>query len=332
MNQREKILAILLLSAVGLWGASSFFSKILLAPIHSRTAEIKSLKSRISGQEDKLDQILAAQKRLSAWNSRSLPPDGLDASTLYKNWLLEQATSADFKDINLDRIPPTPVKGIYSTVGVNLKAKGTLKQVADFFHAIQSADLAQKIRKVSLQTDEHQGDPTLDISILIEALAIHDIEPRETLFAAGQEKSVSPQMEGKTREMYAAALSDNPFVRGYNGPPPPKVEEKPAEPKPEKPGIDVAEHVYLVISVSKNDRWDAVLYNRTTNQPTTLRAGEDFEVAGIKGQVLEIAADYLTMQVDGVIWRLELGQNLRQLEKIGEEKTPTEPQTTASVE
>ncbi|WP_339908775.1 hypothetical protein [Symmachiella dynata] len=334
MNRREKILAIVLLSAVGLWGARSLISDVLLAPINNRNAEITALQSQIDKQNDHVNTILAATRKLAKLKQQSLPPDHYEAAALYKNWLLEQAEQAEFKNIHVARTRIVPTKETYAIIGMTVTAQGTLKQVADYLFAIQRADLLQKVRKVDLQSDKHEGEPALEVMIVIDALAINDATPRETLFEKGRAEAVSELMDGKTREQYALITDRNPFVRGYNGPPPPKVVEKPPEkdPEPVKPGIDAAEHVYLVGTVAKGDQWDALLYDRTTNSRTSLLEGKGFEVAGIKGTVLKIGSDFLTLQIDDVVWRLELGQNLRQIEKVEAAEAKPETPTTASVE
>ena len=334
MNRREKILAIALLGAVGLWAGRSLVSDVLLAPITNREAEIKALETDVDKQGEQIQTIMAATRKYAELKKQSLPPDAYDAAALHKIWLLEKAEEAGLQNIVVDRSRIVPVKQTYSSIGMKVTAEGTLKQVADFLFAMQSADLLQKVRKVTLRTDEHQGDPKLEATIEIDAVAINETDPRDTLFADGRDEAVSALMAGKTREQYASVTDRNPFVRGYNGPPPPKVADKQPEKdaEPKKPGIDVAEHVYLVGSVAKGDRWDAMLYDRTTNRETLLRMGEAFEVAGIKGTVVTISTDYVTMRIEEDVWRLELGQNLRQIEKVQPAAAQSDDPTTASAQ
>lgn len=332
MNQREKTLLITILILLGLYGVTSFVPNVLLAPVKSRESRIRQLQSANEQKQDQIDRIMVAQKKLSHWKQQSLPPERLNAAALYQYHLLNMAEQAKFTSVNVDRNRIVPRENTFSLIGMTVTAKGTLKQVADFLFAFQRTDLLHKIKKIDLQSTGNQGDPVLEITINIEALSLNETDPREELFVKGREEAVAESMTDKTREHYAAITAHNMFVRAYNGPPQPKSDPKPAAPKSDKPGIDIAQHVFLVISVAKGSSRDAVLYNRTSNRETLLTEGKDFEVAGIQGRIVTIGPDFLTMKIKEDIWRLELGHNLRQIEKISSETPKTTDPSTASTQ
>lgn len=329
MNQREKILLIIVIAILGLYGGSKVFNDILMGPVNQRNSQIAAINHSIDEKNDRFDEIVAAQQRLSRWKQQSLPPDEYDAAALYQDWLLHTAEEAKLSDINVDRTRITPRHGIYAMIGMTITAKGTLGQVADFLFAFQRTDLLQKIKMIDLQSTGNQGDPALNVTINLEALSLAEVDERQTLFAEGVEKAVSEQMAGKVREQYALLTEHNPFVRGYNGPP--KPDPKPAEPTSDKPGIDLAEQVRFVGFVAKGNARDAMLYDKTSKKDTLLTEGKEFDVAGIQGRVITIGTDYFTMQIKDDVWRLELGQNLRQIVKVSSnEQKPADPSTVST--
>ncbi len=330
MNQRERILLIGLVAVFLIGGAQPAW-RILLSPISNRQSTIENLRRAQEGKQDEELRIMAARRKLGQWKQQSLPPERLDAAALYENWLLELALNAKLQNVNIDRNPITKRKDTFALIGMTVTAKGTLSQLADFLFAYQRADLLQKIRTIDLRATGAEGDPVLDIIVVSDAVSVNDADHRDALFEEGRKEVVSKLMQDKTREQYAALTQKNLFARGYNGPPPKVVEKKPTPKEPEKPGIDVAEHVVLVGYVAKGESRDVVLYDRTKNRSTELREGEDFDVAGVKGKVLAIGPDFFTMQIDGEVWRLKLGQNLRQIEKVSEtEAKPADPSTVST--
>jgi hypothetical protein len=97
-------------------------------------------------------------------------------------------------------------------------------------------------------------------------------------------------------------------------------------PAPPADKFDVAEHVYLVAYVAEGDVQEAWLYDRSANKRIVLREGESFDVAGVKGSVEKIGKDFVLLKTDDATWRLEQGQNMKQLKKL------PAPATTAAVE
>jgi len=68
--------------------------------------------------------------------------------------------------------------------------------------------------------------------------------------------------------------------------------------------------------VSKGSVTDAALYDRTKNRETKLVAGGEFKAAGIEGKVVSLGDDYVILDIKGESWRLEIGQNLQQMQKV----------------
>ena len=76
---------------------------------------------------------------------------------------------------------------------------------------------------------------------------------------------------------------------------------------------DTAQETYLIAAIAQDDEREAWLYDRAANRKTTLREGEAFAVADVKGRVLAIGRDFVLFESGDASWRLELGQSLREM-------------------
>jgi hypothetical protein len=168
---------------------------------------------------------------------------------------------------------------------------------------------------MTLATDEHKGDPKLDIELTVEGLSLKEAASRSTLFSDDNLADLPSDKPLRDRKTYSELLAKNLFVRGYNGPPAPVRQGKPQGPPPPTPD-DPREFVFLVGSVSTGGGFEAMLYDRATNETRQLAKGSDFSVAGVEGQVVSVGVDHITFKMKGQEWRLDLGENLAQIRKL----------------
>jgi hypothetical protein len=84
------------------------------------------------------------------------------------------------------------------------------------------------------------------------------------------------------------------------------------------------------VGAAGTEPW-AWLYDQASNRNLRLHAGESFKAAGLEAKVREIDPDYsfMTFERNGHVWRLKLGQNLDEIEKLADEPlAETSPVTT----
>lgn len=87
--------------------------------------------------------------------------------------------------------------------------------------------------------------------------------------------------------------------------------------------------VKLVGAGSDPDPW-AWLYDQSSNRKLTLRQGRSFKAAGLEGTVQTIGPDFVTYERNGEVWRIELGQSLQEVEKVGGEPVAEAGQGSAA--
>jgi len=308
MKRREKILAGGLLIVVALWQAGGMVQSFIFQPVEDRENRINDLQEQVRLKEKQLRQSQAAARHMKELKLRSLPPEPVVAQSLYQNWLVSLATEAKLSEpaVIMDRAETRPVENTYYLIKATMSARGTLGQLVDFLYKFRQSGLLHRVARMDVSTDRHQPNPTLDIKLAIEGLSLLESPQRTTLLADEKLADLPGASHQKDAKEYAPLLAKNLFVRTYNGPPRP----------PGRPDdIDEKDYVYLSAAVDRDGALDAYLYDRAKNKITVLTAGALFDVAGVSGKVVQIALDHVLLEIHGEQWRLDLGKNLKQLEK-----------------
>jgi hypothetical protein len=311
---REKILLLALVGILVLWQGQSLFQSLILQPLDDRENRKSALEQAIERKElEKRQQQLTAAK-FKSLGGRSLPPDPVIAQSQYQAWLIEEAAKAKLTAVSIEnvRADTRPKGDTYYTIQATVKARGTLDRVCDFLHAFHQAGLLHRVNGLTLESEKHEGNPELGIVINVEALALLNSPARNSLLVDAKAPP-RPDRPLRDRKDYESIIAKNLFVATYTGP---KKPERPKGQSPVEQLPDTAEFVYLSASIAKGDRRDAMLFDRTTGKKTDLLPGGTFQVAGLSGKVLSIDNHFVILEIEGEQWRLELGENLRQMRRV----------------
>ena len=90
---------------------------------------------------------------------------------------------------------------------------------------------------------------------------------------------------------------------------------------------DAARFTRFVGYVAVNGEPVAHLYDRSSKKSLVIKEGMSFNLANIKAFVLTIGRTFVLMQIDGKTWRRELGEDLRSMKELKDER----PATTQTV-
>lgn len=315
MKRSEKMLAAGLAATLALWQGSNLFTSFVIDPVEANDAKITSLKDQISNKESQFKRSVAAAKKFAEYKKRSLPPDPVDATSLYQNWLIDLAARTKLSDVSVKalRTDVKPKGDNYYLVSATLKAQGTVEKLRDFLYEFRAAGLLHRVSQINLASKQATGDPVLDIDLTVEGLSLKEAPPRTTLFSDPKLAELPGDKPVKERKEYDLLVKKNLFVRGFNGPP---AAPKGKSDSPVAPEENPLQFVRLVGSFSNGSAFDATLYDPSTNKETRLVAGRDFSVAGKEGKVVSVGIDFVILSIKGENFRLELGDNLLQLKKV----------------
>ncbi|MBT4868202.1 MAG: hypothetical protein HON53_24110 [Planctomycetaceae bacterium] len=134
-----------------------------------------------------------------------------------------------------------------------------------------------------------------------------------------------------TAKDFKTLVENSPFVK-----PPPKSRPSP-RPRPPAPTTDRVAETRLRGSIVIDDEPQAWLYGKSADDRLVIREGEKLEVDDFNAIVRDILADHVLLERDGSLWRLDLGENLRSLQKLAQVDTTaveekTEPKTESSTD
>lgn len=333
MNTREKLLAGGLGLALAAWQVPSVINSTVLQPVEDRQTQITDLQQAIEKKENTRRRQRKAVKDLAELGKRSLPPDPVIAANVFQNWLHEAADQVKLKNIVVERPGANNQKkgNTYFTVNGVLKGEGDLGQVTALMDEFQKSGLLLRITSSRLETKQKTANPNLKIEMQVQALALLQSPKRTTMWVDGREPGPLPLAKTASQEVFDQIARKNLFARGYNGPPrppepPPAPPPAPPPPPPPPPPPTNAEFIYFVGSVLRNGKPDAFLYDRTSNQQTVLKPGQPFKAGGFEGTVVRVSDRVVTLKIGEESFRLELGSNLSQLQKLAS-AAPVKPAT-----
>lgn len=182
MKRREKILLILFVSAIVLWRGLPVLRAMVLGRLDDDTRRIAALKVARTGIEDKEFKLQIAQRKMSEWLDRSLPPEPVESQRLYQEWLNDLAEVAGISNI---RVSPEPLQSTsdktFRSVRVSVKGEATFEQLTYFLHQFYRTDLLHRIQALKVEGPPSPGGP-LKITIMAEGLCLRDAPERDHLF------------------------------------------------------------------------------------------------------------------------------------------------------
>lgn len=330
LDQRQKILVGALVGVLVLWQGSGAVWGLVFGPYNDRYSQIEILDQQLGKKQKAQRELEIAERRMRLFERRSLPAEPAVASTLYHHWLLDLAGKHEFERLVVTpkRIGVSFANQTFVPIPVSISAECTTEQLCHFLYEFYRTDLLHKVKHLGIESTEFSKDPKLKVVLDIEGLSLIKSPPRNRLFADKQEQQVAATMAKREFSEFERLIDKNHFVRGYNGPPKP-----PVLPSPPPPPFDSAPHVKLVACVEvEGASAEAWLFDQSANKQVILSKGSSFEIAGVRGNVTDVAKDFVLLKVDQKDFRLELGSSLKELKPVSVPANPAVAPAATSAE
>lgn len=223
MNPRERILAIVLVTAIVVGGGVFGVGFVYLPKLNDKKQELNALQNRVSDKEATVFKMQQDQVTLDKLRQISLPPDPVEkpqpgakqvataaakpqelaankAQGDYQNFLTDLVAASKFAPGGFNVVPrkleiaagnqaargkkPAFVKLSYTITG-----HGTLVNLVDFMHKFYEKPLLHQIKSVVIHVpetnrqDQNQRPDELDLTVEVEALVVDGAKPRDVLLA-----------------------------------------------------------------------------------------------------------------------------------------------------
>ncbi len=298
MNGREKNLLILLVLALGGWQGWKLLDAALFEPVRKRDRQIVELKESINDKQLRQRRIENLNQQLEEWKLQSLPRDPMVSSAVYQMWIIDLAAKTQLTDVVVNPVValnPRPVAETYIPVVLRMTAKGTFDQLTEFVDRIRNTKLMQRIVNLSFGEPTKENPPKLAFSLQLEGLAFLGTEERKTLFAEPVPPDVSPR--SADFETQLAALKKQLIL----GEPAPVVIDDPAQ------------HMVLSATFPAAAKPAAWFLEKRQNQKQVILKGNDFQLAGVSGKVIEIGNDFVELEIGDKKSRLRIGKPLKEI-------------------
>jgi hypothetical protein len=211
MQRREKILGLLLVSAVILWQGWGVVKGIFLGRLYDRWEQIDHLKDAQSSLNDKEAKLLATMKRMREWKDRSLPSDAIEALRLYQQWLTDLGQTAGISQLH---VAPEQRQGTgpgYKIISVKVTGQATFEQLTAFLHEFQRIALLHRVASLKIEGPKTSGP--LKLTMIAEALCFEDSAPRTRLVARTTLAESLPRSMDKVKVVSTEGFPTEP---GFN--------------------------------------------------------------------------------------------------------------------
>jgi hypothetical protein len=319
MNQREKILAGVVLAMVALLGGNALYGRYQKVLDARRTAVIDA-KTRLAEANATLAMGRSAVNKMERWQERSLPSDRDKALTLYKAWLLTKAKAAGLAVNDIKLAPRTTASTAFDAIGYQMEATGTLSSVISMLYEFYHSPQLQQVTRLRLYRPP--GATQLQITLEVEALCLPGAIATDSL-----PEGDSKRLKLRSVADYQKSLGERDLATVYTpprppGPPPVARKDPPAPPK-----FDEAQLAKFTGSVEGSKGRQAWIRVFTTGEVLHLNAGDPVKVGTVDGHIESIDQRSLVLKIGDKKYLVLLGQSLvagKELDSNGKIKPESE--------
>ena len=206
MRNREKILLIGFLVVIFFGLLRESIMSFALDSIRQSQSRLKVVEGKAEAVDQEKNIALAKLQSMNEWKRQSLPPSPETATLVYKEWLHDLAEVA----VKLSNVKVTPermsVKRNKSYVGIQIKvtAEGNIDRIHQFLYRFYQTDLLHRVVNLNLESQQNQGDPILEMTLIAEGLSLQNAAPslqdalfaRAKLVAAAEPEATSLTVDG----------------------------------------------------------------------------------------------------------------------------------------
>lgn len=284
MTEARKKLLYFVIGAVAVYFAGDFLYRTYVeTPLTQKQARIDDLKKKIRAKRKDFDATKAATKKLSTFESLSLPSDLEMARSLYRAWLLELVEKSEFQTAHVDSGSASSKKGIYDALGFSVRGKGSLHNVVRFLYDFYSAGHLHKIQSLSLTPLGKGGN--LDVIMTIEALSLSGSERKDSLSTIAAHR-----LAHKSLEEYRGIAQRNVFGVGGE--------------------TDESRQAFLTAVTRDGSEPEIWITLRGQDKLLKLHQGSQFEIGNFAGTIVNILEDDVVFESFGERWLLSIGEPL----------------------
>jgi hypothetical protein len=256
-----------------------------------------------------------ARRQLNKWVSQSLPSNRDVAKSLYQDWLRSQLTGAGLEVTQLSDKSGNSRNPQYTELATEVRATGTLAQLADFLYRFYTAAHLHGISSATVTAEE--GGKKLNATLTFNALILPDAKRTDKLAAGEPQK-----LPGKMEEFRDRLVGRNLFA-AYT----PKADDSAQAQKDEEAAkTKVTGFLYGL------EGWIMSVRTEGSGDVKYFKPGDKIEFGKVKGTVVLVEQRRAVIETDSGRLEIRLDQNFSEAVPLPAPaaQTPSSPAQTVA--
>jgi hypothetical protein len=291
MTSREKMLTGAVAAAGVLWFGTQGLTRHRDAVERNTNQQIEA-EQALSEANTAVLRGQNARRQLNKWVSQSLPSNRAVAESLYQDWLRSQLTGAGLEVTQLSDKSGNTRNPQYTELATEVRAAGTLAQLADFLYRFYSAPHLHRISLATVTAED--GGKKLNATLTFNALILPDVKRSDKL-AEGEPQKLPGQME----EFRDRLVGRNLFA-AYT----PKADDQGQAQKDEQ-----AAKTFVTAFTYGLEGWLMSVRTQESGDVKYFKRGDNIEFGKMKGTVIEVDDRRAVIETEKGRLEVRLGQN-----------------------
>ncbi len=276
------------------------------------TAKMRLQRNRLRTEVEKLENDTAnavnLKKRIDKLTAISLPSGDYVAQSFYQNWLYDQASASELREIKIDQGSISPMKDYYKKYTNTLHCRGSLEQFAKFLELFQRVDHLHLVRKIAVRPLKESRE--MDISVTVESIALRQAKAAKT--SPMNEKSNT--VASKSEKEMLRNIVDRAIFSSYV----PPTQHHAETPSPKRASFDQSPYCYVTGIVEVNGKPQAWIDIRTESKKYFLSEGEMFRLDGVRCTIDKIDFDNqkVLVKAAGELFTIKVGRSFAEAPEL----------------
>ncbi|MBL9164539.1 MAG: mechanosensitive ion channel family protein [Planctomycetaceae bacterium] len=294
MTSREKMLIGAVAAAGALWFGTQGLTRYREAVDRHTNLQLEAERALSEARTAEL-RGQRARKQVNEWRNQSLPTNREVAESLYQDWLRAQLTGAGMTVTQIADKSGSARNPQFAEVAVEVRAEGSLAQLADFLHRFYSGPHLHRISTATITAAD--GGQKLTCGMTATALILPDAKRTDKL-AEGEPQPI----EGvKSLDEVRQRLTDRNLFVAH------------APKSGGEASVDTsAAEAEFTGAVYGSDGWQSWVRNKTSGAVSRFEVGDAIEFGTLKGKVVEIEDRRMVIETEKGRVELRAGQNFSQ--------------------
>lgn len=205
MNQRERLLAILVGGLIAVLGLQWVFNKYKDAKT-ARENRIVALENATMQANEKLLLAAKAERQMGEYRVRSLPGDAESAKAAYQSWLLDLVTESGLSGTDVKFVQASPSGELFKRYRFRVSGTAGLPETIKLLHTFYLKDYLHRIATMDIKPTRANQ---LKTDLVVDVIGLNSV-PNDTKPPATESWQVDPSM---------VAYNDSILNRNFFEPP-----------------------------------------------------------------------------------------------------------------